>query len=378
MFCFKKSPYPWAFLLSFLSFLSLFSFEIKGVWVTRWELYSPEKIESIVDSLSIANVTDAYVQIYGSGYAFFNSKIAPVKYKDFDPLEIFIQKAHSKNIKVHAWVNLLYMWDRREMVDDDKHILKRYPTSVLVDDKNISLLDYSLEMIKERNIEGFYVSPSSDIVKDYILFLIDEVLFNYNIDGIHLDYSRFPGREFVYDIFLRSNFIQKFLVDPFEIKSENSLKIFGEKGVNALLNEWQNFPKEELKSLIKEIYFLVKNHNPNIQLSSAVFADVDIASSNYYQNWWEWLNEGCIDYVVIMAYSPSISVLKKQLDKIQNKTTLSKVVVGVASYNQTVYNMSNNVRELYNYPVLGFCIFSNQSLFDQKGSYSYVGKTIFK
>ncbi|HAF06922.1 MAG: hypothetical protein XD76_1712 [candidate division TA06 bacterium 32_111] len=378
MFFLKKSPSLWAFLLSFLSFLYLFSFEIKGVWVTRWELYSPEKIESIVDSLSIANVTDAYVQVYGSGFAFFNSEIAPVRYKDFDPLEIFIEKAHSKNIKVHAWINLLYMWDRREMVDDQKHILKRYPTSVLVDDKNISLLDYSLEMIKERNIEGFYVSPSSDIVKDYILFLIDEVLLNYNVDGIHLDYSRFPGKEFVYDIFLRSNFIQKFLVDPFEIRSENSFKLFGEKGVNALLNEWQNFPKDELKSLIKDIYFLVKSRNPNIQLSSAVIADVDIASSNFYQNWWEWLNEGFIDYVIIMAYSPSISVLKKQLDKIQNKTTLSKVVVGVASYNQTVYNMSNNVRDLYNYPVLGFCIFSNQSLLDQKGSYSYVGKTIFK
>ncbi len=378
MFFLKKSPFLWAFLLSIFSCLYINSFEIKGVWVTRWDLYSPEKIKSIIDSLSNANVSDAYVQVYGSGYAFFDSKIAPVKYKDFDPLEIFIQTAHSKNIKVHAWINLLYMWDRREMVDDEKHILKRYPTSVLVDDKKISLLDYSIEKMKIRNIEGFFVSPSSDIIKDYILFLIDEILVNYNIDGIHLDYSRFPGREFVYDIFLRSNFIEKYFVDPFEIKSDLSLKLFGEKGVNALLNEWQNFPKEELNKLIKDIYFLVKNHNPNIQLSSAVFADVDIASMNFYQNWWEWLNEGYIDYVNIMAYSPSLSVIKKQLDKIKSKTVLSKVVVGVASYNQTIYNMVNNVKELYGYPVLGFCIFSNQSLSDQKGSYSYVGKTIFK
>lgn len=373
---FKKSPFLWAFLIS-VFFFKIDSFEIKGVWVTRWDIYSPQRIEEIVESLSIANVTDVYVQVYGSGYAFFKSKIAPLRYRDFDPLETFIEKAHSRNIRIHAWINLLYMWDRKDLTEENSHILNRYPSSVVVDDKNVSLLDYSFEKVKSRNIEGFFVSPASEIVKDYLLFLIDEILVNYNVDGIHLDYARFPGKEFIYDVFIRSDFIEKFFVDPFSLDSDRTKELFGLKGNGILKSEWAIFPKEELNILIKEIFTLVKTHNPNIKLSSSVFADINVAEDNFHQKWIDWINGSYIDYVLIMAYASSFKVIEKQIEKIQSRTSLSKVVVGLALYNQSIENLTNNYNHLKKYPVLGFCIFSNQSLTEKKGGYSYVGKKIF-
>jgi len=372
-----KSPFIWAFL--FLVFpLTAHSLSIRGVWVTRWDLFSEHHIMEMIDSLEKANVSDAFVQVYGSGTAYYESKIAPVKYKGFDPLAVFVQYAHTKGIRVHAWVNLLYMWDRQEMTSDEMHIVNRYPESVLVDDKGVSLLDYSIERLRTRNIEGIFVSPSSEIVYDYIMFIIQEIITQYSVDGIHLDYSRFPGREFVYDNNLKTAYMQKYTVGMNDIDDPATEKLFGKDGVAALKRGWQRLPKEKLNELVRNIYSDVKLMNPNVQLSSAVIADVESAEINFYQNWWEWLSGGYIDFVAIMAYSPSLSVLKKKVEKANTKTSLENVVIGLGTYNQTVFNVKANYEALARYPVMGFCLFSNQSISEKRGSYSYIGSAIYK
>lgn len=374
----KKSPYlaVWAFFILLFPIIS-FPYSIKGVWITRWDLYSQKRINEIIDSLQVANITDAFVQVYGSGYAYFNSSVAPVKYSDFDPLALFIERAHERNINVHAWVNLLYMWDRREMTDDRLHIVNRYPESVLVDGTGTSLLNYSIERLKTRNIEGIFVSPSSEFVEDFTLIMIDEIVKNYAVDGIHLDYSRFPGREFIHDRFIRTDFELYYGVEPESIATDGVYRMFG-TGTKGLQNAWERFPGDELNTLVKSIYSSIKEYNPNIQLSSAVFADVDAAEKNFYQFWWEWLNGDYLDFAVIMSYSPSSAVIAKQIAKIQEKTAVENVVIGLAAYNQSLVNVKNSYFDLLVYPVKGFCIFSNQALYDKKGSYSYVGNAIFR
>ncbi len=368
-----KSPYIWAFFLLFPIFLQ--AFQIKGIWITRWELYSIENIENTVESLHQANVTDAFVQVYGSGYAFYNSEIAPRKYDTFDPLDVFIEKCHKYEINVHAWINLLYMWDRREMTENGKHILNRYPESVMTDDKERSLLDYSIEELKLRNIEGIYVSPGSDIVSDYIYLIIEEIAENYPVDGIHLDYCRFPGKEFIHDNFIRTEFQKIYTIDPHNIYTDETKVVFG--NTENLANIWALFPQNVLNDLIKRIYYDLKSINPNIQLSAAVIADVNRASGDFYQYWWEWIKDGYIDFTVIMAYSSSLEVLKSQLERIEQNVSLNNVVVGLGTYNQPLSNVKNNYDMLSMKPVMGFCLFSSTSVRQQKG-FNFVGEYIYR
>lgn len=369
-----KSPLIWAFFLLFP--LLIHSSQINGVWITRWELHSQANIEKTVKGLYRANVTDAFVQVYGSGYAFFNSSIAPGKYSDFDPLASFINECSEYGIRVHAWINLLYMWDRRDMTEDDKHILNRYPESVMSDHNGVSLLDYSIEKMKGRNIEGIYVSPASDIVNDYIYLIIEEIAENYPVDGIHLDYCRYPGREFVYDVFIRTQFRKVYTIDPDSIWSTNTERIFGNSA--DIDRIWGQFPKHVLNDLIMRLYNDLKDINPNIQFSAAVIADVNRASVDFYQYWWTWLNDGYLDFAVMMAYSSNIDVIKSQLSAAEEYTDLNNVVVGLGTYNQSLSNVRNNHDMLRLKPVMGFCLFSSTSIEQYKEGYSYVGDFIFK
>ncbi len=369
-----KSPLFWAFFLLFPILIN--AFQIQGVWITRWELNSPDNIKKTVEKLEKANVKDAFVQIYGSGYAFFNSNIAPRKYMDFDPLAEFTKYAKKSDIRVHAWINLLYMWDRKELTEDNDHILNRYPESAMVDDKGNSLLDYSLEKIRMRNIEGIYVSPASKVISDYIYMLIEEIIKNYPIDGIHLDYCRFPGSEFVHDKFMRTEFQKIYTVEPHNINSKKSQLIF--ENVESLNKIWKIFPKHILNNLIKKIYNNSKTINPNVQVSAAVISNISRSERDFYQFWWEWIKDDYMDFIIIMAYSSDLEVLRNQLASIKTKVSFDKIVIGLGTYNQSLNNVRNNFQILAINPVMGFCLFSSTSIAKHQNGFEYVGDNIFK
>ena len=48
-----------------------------------------------------------------------------------------------------------------------------------------------------------------------------------------------------------------------------------------------------------------------------------------------------MDFVVIMAYSANINALEKQIDAVKGKTSLDNVVIGLATYNQTMVNVTD-------------------------------------
>lgn len=368
-----KSPFKRAFIFLLIP-VSLFAYEIKGIWITRWELNSSDNIKSLTDSLYRAGITDAYVQVFGSGEAYYRSGTAPVKYNSFDPLGEFIKHA-DKRYRVHAWINLLYMWDRREMTQDRKHILQRHPEAVLRDHSMRSLMDYTHDDIRNRNIEGIYVSPASEDVKKIIASVINEIMTQYDVDGIHLDYCRYPGKEFIYDQYLRSRFQSIYLVDPALMDSMDR-RIYGDN-VSAVNWAWGQFPAQTLTELIGDINTMVKQYSSDMILSASVISDIVRAGNSLHQSWWEWIENNYIDYAVIMAYSPYLTVIKKQIENIRNRVGLERIVVGLASYNQSLKNVKYNYEMVSIYNPLGAAIFSSKSLMDKDGGFSYVGDYIF-
>ncbi|MDY6787237.1 MAG: family 10 glycosylhydrolase [candidate division WOR-3 bacterium] len=368
-----KSPFKRAFVFLLIP-VSLFAYQIKGIWITRWELNSPDNIKSLADSLYRAGITDAYVQVFGSGEAYYESSTVPVKYNSFDPLGEFI-KYSDKRYRVHAWINLLYMWDRRELTEDSNHILQRHPEAVLRDHTMRSIMNYTHDDLRKRNIEGIYVSPASEDVRKLIISVISEIMTQYDIDGIHLDYCRYPGKEFVYDPYLRSRFQSVYLVDPALISSTDR-RIYG-NNVSAVNWAWEQFPAQVLTGLIADINTMVHEYSSEMTLSASVIADIVRAGNSLHQSWWEWIDNDYIDYAVIMAYSPYLTVIKKQIENIRNRVGLERIVVGLGSYNQSLKNVKYNYEMLSIYNPLGVSIFSSKSLMDKEGGFSYVGDYIF-
>src|SRR5204862_832337 len=112
---------PWSGSMSFLPALLLLSGvplsaptrppEVRGLWVVRTALVSPEAVDRVVDGAIEGGITDLFVQVRGRGDAFYESRLVgrsdllaqqPV---GFDPLFRLIERSRPRGLRVHAWVN---------------------------------------------------------------------------------------------------------------------------------------------------------------------------------------------------------------------------------------------------------------------------------
>ena len=64
-----------------------------------------------------------------------------------------------------------------------------------------------------RTIEGLYLSPISRAAQDHTVGVVREIAERYPIDGIHLDYVRYPNEEFDYSRDSLAAFRQNVLPD---------------------------------------------------------------------------------------------------------------------------------------------------------------------
>lgn len=96
----------------------------------------------------------------------------PGKTPGWDPLQFAINECHRRGMELHAWVVAIPIgkWNTTGC----KWVRKRYPS-----------------LVKRIGDEG-YMNPEAYGTADYIARICEEITTRYDIDGIHLDYIRYP------------------------------------------------------------------------------------------------------------------------------------------------------------------------------------------
>ncbi|MCA9260428.1 MAG: family 10 glycosylhydrolase, partial [Planctomycetales bacterium] len=112
----------------------------------------------------------------------------------FDPLAYFCTQAHARQMKVEAWCCVYY----EGSVAAAPHTL--YP-------------QWLVQSMNHRPFSQHFLSPSLPDVNAYLLSVLKETL-EYDVDGIHLDYIRYPGTTFDYSPAARAQFAAEEGFDP--------------------------------------------------------------------------------------------------------------------------------------------------------------------
>jgi uncharacterized lipoprotein YddW (UPF0748 family) len=169
--------------------------EVRAVWLTTnygldWprnrssvELQKRELI-AILDGLQHHNFNTVMFQVRARNEVFYKSQIEPmssliarnrVGESPFDPLAFALEESHKRGMSLHAWF-VVYP------VGTDRHVQSLGANSITR--KRPDLV---------RNFNGEWVldpgNPETDV---YLLSLIREIVENYDVDGIHFDYIRYP------------------------------------------------------------------------------------------------------------------------------------------------------------------------------------------
>ena len=173
--------------------------EIRAVWLTTvygldWPRFAANSehsrkaqqkaVSDMLDRLQDANFNTVFFQVRLRGDVAYRSAIEPMSYvfsgkegvsPGYDPLAYVIKECHQRGMECHAWfVTFPLGTDEFVRKLGKKSVVKRHP-----------------ELCKKHKGE-WYLDPGIPGTTDYILSLVREIVSNYDIDGIHFDYIRYP------------------------------------------------------------------------------------------------------------------------------------------------------------------------------------------
>ena len=175
--------------------------EVRGLWVTRWTFQKPDDIDALLDDAQRAGFTHVFLQVRGTFDAFYPSEHEPWAREltgklgrdpGWDPLQHAIEGAHARGLELHAWANVYALWQgkRAPRSAGVPHALTQHPEWSIADKKGRRT---------DAKLSYQFASPGNPEVRQHLVTVFDDLDARYDIDGLHLDYVRYPGRDWGYD-----------------------------------------------------------------------------------------------------------------------------------------------------------------------------------
>ncbi len=301
--------------------------EVRAVWIaTNYQLDWPPKtynpdiqkktLIEILDNLKSKNFNTIYFQVRSQGTVLYKSKYEPWSQyltgklgenPTYDPLEFIIEEAHKRNFEIHAWLNMI------NIKSSDSPIPITEPPHIA-----IARPDWVRKYFESNNV-SYWLDPGFPEVRDYLKNLCLEIIENYDIDGIHLDYIRYPGKDF---------------------DDSLSYEMYGRN------KSIEDFRRENINLLVSAIYDTVTSIKPMVKIGSApigIYENLPDARGwegkhSVFQDSREWLKRKKHDYVVPQIYwdlssNPKFEVL---VDDWTKNNFDRHVVIGIGAYSEFV------------------------------------------
>ena len=342
------------------------SFNYQCLWVVRDALQSRKSIDDLINFASDKNINDLFVQVRGRGDALYKSQMIPrsqlLPSNEFDPLSYLLQNIKGKGIKVHAWVNVYLIWSNRTMPIDKKHIIYNNEDWVDTIEEWPLNINRQLNRVSRNNEgEGVFLAPNHPEVSNYLVSVFKEIIDNYEIDGLHLDYIRYQDADYGRNPYAIAKFKKDVGRDPNPWFLEMERSNVASQRLIGNLKQWNNAKRSSITNLVKEIKELINDTRPNIMLSAAVKPNLYVARERFLQEWDVWLAAGYVDWVVPMNYSPIMSDFSQNISVINDnfpKKYRDKIIMGIALYNQSSVDAAKKIKYSIEEKFVGISVFS--------------------
>ncbi len=327
----------------------------RGVWVlcegSARTLEDPQRIEELIANAQALGVTDLFVQVYRGGRAWYDATRAdPAPYREIrertgiDPLRRTLDRARASGLRVHAWVNVFSLNANR----DAPIVRDLGEAAVLVDRRGRSLLDYPGGELPRPDRDwyrmgtpGLYLDPGAPGVRERLVETFAELVDRYpDLDGIHLDYIRYPGvlpfspgsrfgvgLDFGYGEGSRLRFrADTGLQGPYRDPDHPARSAI----VHA--NAWDRWRREQVTGLVRDLRTRVLADHPELLVSAAVIAYADRAYLSLNQDWRSWVREGLVDFAVPMVYTLDDALFRHQVESFAASPERERIWMGTGTW----------------------------------------------
>lgn len=357
--------------------------EVRALWVVRTTLSSPAAVETMVTTARASGFNTLIVQVRGRADSYYSGGLEPrpaslAAQPAFDPLAAVIAQAHAAGMQVHAWVNLNLVAGVAELPAARDHIVYRRPEWLMVphalaadlmavDPKSPQYLGRLTRFVRGRpdELEGLYLSPITSTARDYTTGVVRDIAGRYNIDGIHLDYVRYPSEDFDYSRETLALFRQDVIR---ELTAADRQKYDDRLAAEPLIytlafpERWRRFRKAALTTLVEQVHAAVKQVKPAAVISAAVLPDAIDAAARHLQDWQDWSGRDLVDIFCPMAYTTDPALFVSQVAAARLAAGRHPLWAGIGAYRLSSSQIAANVQAARRLGVEGTILFSYDSL----------------
>ena len=286
--------------------------EGRGVWVRPIET-TPAKIAATLDQIDAAGFNTVFLETVWQGYTIYPSAVAaaagiPAQRPNmvgFDPLQVWIDGAHERGIELHPWVHTFFVGVQSENGGPGP-VLGAHPEWAAVEREDVGKAG---PQPSSQEVGYYFVDPAMPAPRAYLKGLFEEILTTYDVDGLHLDYIRYPVSEpwetagFSYSDFTRSTFEAEHGVDPFTLTP-----------ADPRWESWNVWREQQVTSFVAEVRELQERVAPNDQISAAVFPNPADGLAKKFQNWADWVAKGYVDILTGMSFGTSAASVARETE----------------------------------------------------------------
>jgi uncharacterized lipoprotein YddW (UPF0748 family) len=289
--------------------------EFKGIWL-RPKDRDPEKIGVVLDNLKRVGIDTVFLETYYHGMTIFPSETLKSyglvqqrpEFANTDVLQSWVQEAHKRNMKVHVWFQTFYVGN--EAVSPIPKLLKtKYPQWL-----NRQYWFASSDEVQPSKAEhlGYFLDPANPEVQEFLMKLLKEITCNYDVDGINIDYIRYPlcstpnSADFLstswgYTKYAIDEFQKCYGISPLEIATSN-----------PNWYKWESYRRDKVTGFVEKLGDL-KTIRPNMMISAVVFPDRNQSAIVKLQDWAKWGQRGYLDAFTPLFLSSNIDFTEKYL-----------------------------------------------------------------
>ena len=348
--------------------------QIRAMWVTTESLYDQGEVERLVATAAAYDVDALFVQVRRAGDAYYTSTSEPRSRKlegqpdDFDPLAEVIACARLFDVEVHAWLNVNYIWPGPDMPPMERHIANRRPEWIAVGRDSRRLTRYTKREMAGGDTEGWYADPAASGFAEYFAAVSAEVAREYDVDGVHLDFIRYPNYRFGYGKSSRTRYLREsgrqdpILLGYHKLDDAVYNPALGYAGLavrwfDLQTLEWLDWRADQVTRAVAAAGRAVKEADPEVQFSAAPWANPEHAYRYVGQDWLGWLDRGLVDIICPMTYWGDAPKLAALADRLERRRGDARLYLGVGAFNHDASYPSAIAEGLADAPADGIILF---------------------
>lgn len=280
----------------------------RSFWVDTLNpgIFNAQQVKQVVADAKAANANVLIVQVVRRFECFCNKSDFPratdsgLAAAPYDPLAEVIKQGHAAGLEVHAWVNVNRIWSSSEAPEAANHVFNTHGPSATGANRWLNKRADGGEFDGSAS----FLDLANPAAQDGIASLIGSIVENYDVDGINLDYIRYPdsagtsGNQWGYSDTSLRRYRAATGNTSRPAPTDAAFGAFRRDQVTATVTKIKRAVDRMAPSTVLSVNGIAYGYGPGPGRS---WESTDPYAS-VFQDWRKWAREGLVDAVTLMNY----------------------------------------------------------------------------